>query len=729
MKANVIAIISFFLILTNAASALPEYCPNVTIESGNIVVDGEPFFPIGFWGMYNYPATIDLAGMEYNKYFNAIMGDSNFQFDYIESQASQGKVKMFSQSALYDALAPRKVAERYENSNVIGWEMLGEPNYYANYTDGAWQYTRVDADVLQVSNIIKANDPCDRLVSVTPSISAAVYNPYHGGNYLGDHARFVDLVIVQAAYRVPPLDVKTVGEHIRAARNLGNKPVILAMRIEGFHPKRIRLYFREPTAEEMRVQAYDAIINGAKGVLLYSFSKTASDRTAEERDDSRGSWAAFYKLTDSPKQFEKIKEFALDLKRNEKIFLSPFSSTASVNSPPGIDCAAWDASEDQRTANYAICANVAEETSQYFGYTSGGANLHLDAHFIDRTTGGTFPTIQCNDGIDNDLDGLVDTADLSDCSSEEDDIEGPDIQNKIIELSTSKLYIATITNGITFDNSTVNKFDLNFVEVPSVGADFKYAVYSDGARGYVNPNPEYDPHFDLSRDLTPDTKIFEGTAHVDSAGIQEFEFVDSAGTPHPIELEHTRTYFLVIHMQSENVKMGGKDVRTGALSKEGNTSFLDLTEQAPVLRKGKTFQATISFSGITANKYCVQKELGTGLELKDLQSSRIDETFGPYAVHIYKFADYIGNEICDSLDNDCDDEIDEGNVCQTNCNNNGTCETGETFENCPQDCPPECIREPQLLGFIGQWKRGEMSMLVLMQKIRQRNTGEGCPPA
>ncbi len=56
---------------------------------------------------------------------------------------------------------------------------------------------------------------------------------------------------------------------------------------------------------------------------------------------------------------------------------------------------------------------------------------------------------------------------------------------------------------------------------------------------------------------------------------------------------------------------------------------------------------------------------------------------------------------------------------------NGTCEAGETAS-CPQDCQ-ECVDNEKLLGYISQWKRGEITMLTLMQKIRQRNTGEGCP--
>jgi hypothetical protein len=81
-------------------------------------------------------------------------------------------------------------------------------------------------------------------------------------------------------------------------------------------------------------------------------------------------------------------------------------------------------------------------------------------------------------------------------------------------------------------------------------------------------------------------------------------------------------------------------------------------------------------------------------------------------------------EICDSKDNDLDGLTNEDNVC---CGNR-QCDAGETVETCPTDCTQQCIREPELLGFIGQWKRGEITMLVLMQKMRQWKAGTGCPP-
>ena len=72
---------------------------------------------------------------------------------------------------------------------------------------------------------------------------------------------------------------------------------------------------------------------------------------------------------------------------------------------------------------------------------------------------------------------------------------------------------------------------------------------------------------------------------------------------------------------------------------------------------------------------------------------------------------------------------------------NGTADTGENCSNCPADVQCEtgqeciegtctaigCISNSKRDEYIYQWKRGDISMLTLMQRMKQWRTGTGCP--
>lgn len=71
---------------------------------------------------------------------------------------------------------------------------------------------------------------------------------------------------------------------------------------------------------------------------------------------------------------------------------------------------------------------------------------------------------------------------------------------------------------------------------------------------------------------------------------------------------------------------------------------------------------------------------------------------------------------------------DDPSYFMTLCCGNGRCDTaeGENNQNCPLDCSQECITPTRMGEYISWWKRGEISMLTLMQKMKQFKAGTGC---
>ncbi len=94
----------------------------------------------------------------------------------------------------------------------------------------------------------------------------------------------------------------------------------------------------------------------------------------------------------------------------------------------------------------------------------------------------------------------------------------------------------------------------------------------------------------------------------------------------------------------------------------------------------------------------------------------------------YNATESIANNNCsDAKDNDCDTKTDTADEeCQTaECTVDSDCPTGQTCQN--SACAAECIDNTKLTGFIGQWKQGNITMLALMQKMKQWKAGTGCP--
>ncbi len=223
--------------------------PTMLSDTGTILVDGEPFFPIGLYHAGgNYQMLADAG-------FNAVQGSNTMDLDRLgESLDAAAAAGLMVDVPLY---WEGKVAENLETSlqklerfadhpAVLCWKIIDEPDIRPNITD----------EVPDAYAALRAADP------VHP-IELTLCQP-PGFSYW---ANFCDIMQVDP-YPIPRYPLTMVSDWVDTA-TAGLEPWqnLTAVLQCGWthHP------FNQPTPEQARCMVYLALIHGAKGIFWYSF--------------------------------------------------------------------------------------------------------------------------------------------------------------------------------------------------------------------------------------------------------------------------------------------------------------------------------------------------------------------------------------------------------------------------------------------------------------------------
>lgn len=235
-------------------------------------------FPIGLYGVEEKGDIEDLSKLGFNT---------------IISQASYEKLQIAkdSQVNIISSLPPKleSINELDNHPNLLSWYIWDEPGLHVI-------------------------DP-SKLIDLRRNLkSRGMTKPMSIASWHSDKLRFyidsVDLILVDR-YPIPWMPVSDVGHHVRLAKaTAGRERPIFAV-LQAFswdsHPNLSpgNFHYRIPSYDELRGMAYDAISQGASGILFYTYKSSK--------------WS----LVEHPALWASVQILVEDLHKYEDLFLSP----------------------------------------------------------------------------------------------------------------------------------------------------------------------------------------------------------------------------------------------------------------------------------------------------------------------------------------------------------------------------------------------------------------------
>ena len=225
----------------------------IDLFSQSLLVDGEPFFPIGlYWLRAEDLGPMRRLHFNSGDYFYKLRGEEVASL--MDAAAVEG-MQILLELTEYarrqpepDYRAIAALVKRYRrHPALLAWYLVDEPA----------ETKMAPASALAIYELIRELDP---------------YHPvYLVNNRSRTYAAYSDASDILAidVYPIPNYPITQVGDYMQQARwtSLGRKPVWLIAQAFGG----VEHWARSPTASELRNMIYQGLVGGAKGVLFYRY--------------------------------------------------------------------------------------------------------------------------------------------------------------------------------------------------------------------------------------------------------------------------------------------------------------------------------------------------------------------------------------------------------------------------------------------------------------------------
>ena len=225
----------------------------IDLFNQSLLVDGEPFFPIGlYWLRAEDLGPMRRLHFNTGDYFYKLRGEEVASL--MDAAAVEG-MQILLELTEYarrqpepDYRAIAALVKRYRrHPALLAWYLVDEPD----------ETKMAPASALAIYELIRELDP---------------YHPvYLVNNRPHTYAAYSDASDILAidVYPIPNYPITQVGDYMQQARwtSLEQKPVWLVAQAFGG----VEHWPRSPTANELRNMIYQGLVGGAKGVLFYRY--------------------------------------------------------------------------------------------------------------------------------------------------------------------------------------------------------------------------------------------------------------------------------------------------------------------------------------------------------------------------------------------------------------------------------------------------------------------------